>query len=79
MAAEPAQGGDGDEGGHEEGAEGHHPVGEGDRHRVGGHHGHRVQHGQVRHVGQDVQQGHQGQRNVDGAWEVPTKVSHILN
>lgn len=79
MAAESAERGHGDEERNDEAvAEAEHAVGEGDGDGVGGDHGDGIEHREVRYVGQDVEDGDERERYVDGPREVLVGVAEFL-
>ena len=79
MATETTERGDGDEQRDDEAvAEAEHAVGEGDGHRVGGDHGDGIEHREVGDIGQDVEDGDERERYVDGPREVLVGVAKLL-
>ena len=59
-------------------AEAEYAIGEGDGDGVGGDHGDGIEHREVRYVGQDVEDGDERERYVDGPREVLVRVAEFL-
>ena len=79
MAAESAERGHSDEERNDEAiAEAEHAIGEGDGDGVGGNHGDGIEHREVGDIGQDVEDGDERERYVDGSREALVGVPKFL-